>query len=184
MARWGVTVRTDVGGIPTFNTFQVEDIAEGGGPLDSRAFRIHESWVNTILSTVTNDAVLRSVTVRSQDGASVEDYAEDRDGALGGDALPVNCGLNYIKNVASGRRGRMFIAGFAEQATSPSGQIDTANVNAANLVFQLLVEDLAIKNLRMTKDALGPLDVPVPVTSASCGPYIVRQSRRLDRARY
>lgn len=183
MADWDCTVEMSVGGIATFNTFQVTDVAGGGGPFANQAERLRDSWINSIMSTVTGETQLVSVIARSRDGSVEHESTSSQTGSLGGTALPVNCAFQFTKVSAIGRNGRMYIAGLPESVVSPTGLIDEASRSAAEGVCKLFLTDILTKDLQMIMDPFTVNSTGKNVVDAKVPKYIVTQRRRLARAR-
>lgn len=182
MADWDVTVEMNVGGVSTYNTFQMSD-AGGGGPFDPQAERVRDLWEDHIMTRLSSDAQLVNVRCIDRDTGDENNASSTQTGTLGPNALSVNSGVQYTKVTASGRNGRMFIAGHPEASVDADGRISGAVQDDNSTAFQTFLDELVLVGLQMFVISDAPLAFPRNVTSANCPAFIVRQGRRLKRAR-
>lgn len=184
MARWGVSVATQIGNVTAYNTFQMTDVAEGGGPFASHAQRVFDAWGDNVMRMVSDEVQLVAVNVRKQDGTDEQEVTGLVEGTNGGGAAPPNVCI-HIKKVSAGvsRSGRFFIPGAIESLLTATGQLTSGYRDICNTEMQNFLDDMIASNLQPTIDRLEDGGFASNIGSFSCKPFVGRQSRRLDRAR-
>lgn len=184
MASWDVSIEQSVDGVSVFNTIQMDDDAQGGGPFASVAERVWEAWRDNLLGVQMAGVQLLGVVARSRDGSVVQEFDQVQNSANTDAPVPINCGA-LITKVSGGlsRNGRWFLAGINETAVDGKGLIAPNTRNLITTSCEGFRTQLAASELVCTIDRMEPNGFGSIITSFNCKQYIGRQSRRLNRAR-
>jgi len=164
---------------PAVNTLAVVgDTGTGVTDAQVAADRLHESWGNSLMPQICNYYKLDHVEVASPAG-SVSSTLAPVTGGNTGAANATNACYLVKKQVASGRRGRIFLPGVSENALLPDGSIKAsshASVQAAvtDLYGSLLFQGLNPVLIRANGSE-------VPVTSFILSNWSGVQNRRFRR---
>ena len=184
VAEWDVTIKGELGGVLCINTLQVLDIGGGGGPFDSVAKRVGDTFLGTVMLALCDEYSLKEVQAIEIGGGaeSIETY--DDQANVSEASLTVNCCL-HIRKVSGGvaNNGRWYLPGGQESQVGPNGIVGGTYRAVVQTRVDEFLADLALADLQMTIQRNEVGSFPSDVVGLQVRPFIARQSRRLDRAR-